>query len=188
MVRRGALATTLAVLLGLMGSTTRALPDAHGERSRQLRDPLLGTWDTGLVSFDRVRAAMTAAGYTEPEIRFFLRDNGLRAATTWRLDLTFTREHGVPTVIRTGWDPALSATPIDGEHARYRLLPRRRIAITSADPKFQKWRELYSYRITGKRLRVKVIGETDPTLTKDELRLDRRGMYAMAAAPLKKIG
>jgi hypothetical protein len=186
-------ATILAVLLGLMGSSTWASldargVDARGESSPQSRDPLLGTWDTGRVSFDRVRAAMSAAGYTEPEIRFFLRDNGLRAATTWRLDLTFTREHGVPSVIRTGWDPALSATPVDGEHARYRLLPRRRIAITSADPKFHKWRELYSYRITGKRLRFRVIGETDPTLTKEELRLDRRGMYAMAAAPLKKIG
>lgn len=150
-------------------------------------DPLAGTWDTGRISFDRVRASLARAGYTGPEIRFFLRDLGIRSAAGWRLDLTFFRQRGAASLIRTGWSPELTATPVDGEHGKYRLLPRHRLAITSADPKFHRWRELYSYRITGRTLRLRVIGETDPTLTRADLRLDMRKMYVMTAAPLKKI-
>ncbi len=158
------------------------------ERGHRVRDPLLGTWDTGRISFDRIKASLTAAGYTDPEIWFFMRDFGLRGAAGWRFDLTFYHQDGFRSLIRTGWDPETSAMPTDGEHARYRLLPKHRIAIMSTDPKFHRWREVYSYRITGRTLRFRVVGETDPTLTRAELRLDRRGMYVMAGAPLKKVG
>jgi hypothetical protein len=153
----------------------------------QLNDPLRGTWDTGRIRFDRVRASLAGGGYTEREIFFFLRQFGYSSAVGWRFDLTFSRNHGVATVIRTGWDPTRTATPIDGEHGRYQLLPNHRVAITSADRRFHKWREVFSYRISGKTIRLRVVGKTDPTRTKTELRLDKCVMYVMTAAPLKKI-
>jgi hypothetical protein len=181
-----AAAVVLFVFAGGAAKVSSGAP--REERGHRVRDSLLGTWDTGRISFDRVNASLMAAGYGDAEIRFFLRDFGLRSATSWRFDLTFYRQQGARSLIRTGWDPETSATPTDGEHARYRLLPKHRIAITSADPKFHRWREVYSYRITGRTLNFRVVGETDPTLTRAELRLDRRGMYVMAAAPLKRIG
>lgn len=151
------------------------------------RDPLLGTWDTGRISFDRVTAALRAAGYNEQEISFFQRQFGLRSASSWRFDVTFLRQRGLPTLVRMGWDPAITATPIDGEHGRYRLLANHRLAITSVD-KFRRYREVYSYRIVGRKLKLRVVSRTDPTKSKADLRLDKRLMYVMAAAPLRKIG
>jgi hypothetical protein len=179
-------AVVLLVSAGAAAKVSLGAPRA--ERGHRVTDHLLGTWDTGRISFDRIRASLAAAGYTDPEIWFFMREFGLRGAASWRFDLTFYRQDGVGSVIRTGWDPEASAMPADGEHARYRLLPRHRIAIMSTDPKFHRWREVYSYRVTGRRLRFRVVGETDPTQTRAELRLDKLGMYVMAAAPLKKIG
>ena len=153
----------------------------------QLNDPLRGTWDTGRIRFDRVRASLAGGGYSEREIFVFLRQIGYSSAVGWRFDLSFFRNHGVATVIRTGWDPTRTATPIDGEHGRYQLLPNRRLAITSVDPRFHKWREVFSYRITGKTIRLRVVSKTDQTRTKAEVRLDKCVMYLMAAAPLKKL-
>jgi len=176
------------MLFVFTGATAKvSLGAPREERGHRVRDPLVGTWDTGRISFDRIKASLASAGYTDPEIWFFMRDFGL-SATSWRFDLTFYRPGGVGSLIRTGWNPETSAMPTDGEHARYRLLPKRRIAITSTDPKFHRWREVYSYRVTGRTVRFRVVGETDPSLTKAQLRLDKRGMYVMAAAPLKKIG
>jgi hypothetical protein len=154
----------------------------------QQLDPLQGTWDTGRIPFDRVKASLSAGGYNDEEIFFFLRQFGLSDAISWRFDLTFYRDHGVPTVIRTGWDPTRGATPTDGEHARYRLLANNRVAITSVDHRLHKWREVFSYRIEGKKVRLRVVGTSDPTETKAELRLDKRLMYVMTAAPLRKVG
>lgn len=182
------MAAALTVLLTIVSVAAAASAGApSAEIAARPADPLMGTWDTGRISFDRVRASLDRAGYTEFEIRYFLRDLGIRSAASWRLDLTFYRQRGAAALIRTGWSPEQTATPVDGEHGRYRLLSRHRLAITSADPKFHKWRELYSYKITGKTLRLRVIGETDPTLNKADLRLDMRKMYVVTAAPLKKI-
>jgi hypothetical protein len=186
-VRKGSVAAAVTALLTLVSGAAASSGAPPAGIAAHAADPLLGTWDTGRISFDRVRASLDHAGYTEPEIRYFLRDLGIRSAASWRLDLTFYRQRGVAALIRTGWSPEQTATPVDGEHGRYRLLSRHRLAITSADPKFNRWRELYSYKITGKTLRLRVIGETDPTLDKADLRLDMRKMYVMAAAALKKI-
>lgn len=187
-MRKGSAAAAVTAVLTLVSGAAAAPGGAPPAGiAARAPDPLLGTWDTGRISFDRVRASLDRAGYTEPEIRFFLRDLGIRSAASWRLDLTFYRQRGAASLIRTGWSPEQTATPVDGEHGRYRLLSRRRLAITSADPKFHSWRELYSYRITGKTLRLRVIGEADPTLKKADLRLDMRKMYVMTAAPFKKI-
>src|SRR5262249_3329979 len=125
-VRRGGFAAVITVLLALTAGTAsdRAGAGPEANRGGQIHDPLLGTWDTGRIRFDRVRASLNAAGYTEAEVRTFLGDAGLDNAVTWRFDLTFYREHGVASLIRTGWDPELTAMPSDGEHVRYRLLPK----------------------------------------------------------------
>jgi hypothetical protein len=186
-VRWGALAATGALLVVLACGTADGGATPPWDLGAHARDPLLGTWDTGRISFDRVTKALAAAGYNEQEISFFQRQYGLRSATSWRFDLTFFRQRGLPTLVRMGWDPAIAATPVDGEHTRYRLLPNRRLEITSVD-KFRRYREVYSYRIVGRKLKLRVVGRTDPTKTRADLRLDKRIMYTMAAAPLRKIG
>jgi hypothetical protein len=186
--RRGALAVG-AMMLAVLAAGVAGVPArSSGNAGAEVRDPLRGTWDTGRIRFDRVKAALTEGGYTEPEIEVFLRQFGLRSTTSWRFDVTFYRDSGLPSVIRTAWDPARTATPTDGEHGRYRLLPRHRVAITSVDPRFRKSREVFSYRVNGRTLTLHVVGKSDPSLTRTELRLDMRFMYLMAAAPLRKIG
>jgi hypothetical protein len=186
-VRWGALAATGALLVVLAGGADDGAATPPWDLGAHTPDPLLGTWDTGRISFDRVTAALRAAGYNEQEISFFQRQYGLKGATSWRFDLTFFRQRGLPTLVRMGWDPTRTATPIDGEHVRYTLLPKHRIAIRSVD-KFRTYREVYSYGISGRKLKLRVVSRTDPTKTKYDLRLDKRVMYVMAAAPLRKIG
>jgi hypothetical protein len=186
-VRWGALAATGALLVVLARGVGEGGATPSWDLGAHTRDPLLGTWDTGRISFDRVTKALTAAGYNEQEISFFQRQYGLRGATSWRFDLTFYRNRGLPTLVRMGWDPTRTATPIDGEHTRYRLLPNHRLAITSVDT-FRRYREVYSYRIVGRKLKLRVVSRTDPSKTKADLRLDKRVMYVMAAAPLRRIG
>jgi len=186
-VRWGALAVTGALLVVLARGAAGVGATPPWDLGAHARDPLLGTWDTGRISFDLVTKALAAAGYNEQEISFFQRQYGLRSAASWRFDLTFFRQRGLPTLVRMGWDPAITATPVDGEHTRYRLLPSHRLAITSVD-KFRRYREVYSYRIVGRKLKLRVVSRTDPTKTRADLRLDKRIMYVMAAAPLRKIG
>jgi hypothetical protein len=186
-VRWGALAATGALLVVLAHGPDDGAATPPWDLGAHAGDPLLGTWDTGRISFDRVTAALRAADYNEQEISFFQRQYGLRSASSWRFDLTFYRQRGLPTLVRMGWDPMIAATPVDGEHTRYRLLPNHRLAITSVD-KFRRYREVYSYRIVGRKLKLRVVSRTDPTKTKADLRLDKRVMYVMAAAPLRKVG
>jgi hypothetical protein len=186
-VRWGALAATGALLVVLVHGPADGGATPPWDLGAHASDPLLGTWDTGRISFDRVTRALSAAGYNEQEISFFQRQYGLRSASSWRFDLTFYRKRGLPTLVRMGWDPAITATPVDGEHNRYRLLPNHRLALTSVD-KFRRYREVYSYSISGRRLKLRVVSRTDPTKSRADLRLDKRIMYVMAAAPLRKIG
>jgi hypothetical protein len=186
-VRRGALAGLVAGLAVLAGGAGKVAATPPWDLGAHQRDPLLGSWDTGRIRFDRVIATLSRAGYSDPEIRVFLRQFGLGGAVYWRFDVTFYRDRrGAPSLIRMGWDPTLVATPVDGEHGHYRVLAGRRVAITSAD-RFRRYREIFSYSIKGKTLKFRVVAKTDPTLTKDQLRLQKGLMYVMSAAPFKKI-
>ena len=94
----------------------------------------------------------------------------------------------MPFIIDRYWDPTTGPKPIDDAHGPYELLPKHRIAVTSADPDINKYREVYSYRVDGDRLTMHVVGLTDPSITAKQLRLYRQFLAAETAVPLKRVG
>jgi hypothetical protein len=153
----------------------------------RLEDPLRGTWDTGRVSMDRVRRVMASHGYTGGEVDQFWRRFSLQRAASWQFNFRFYRKRGVPYVTKTGWNPDRGGQPLNGDSGPYHLLPKQRLSITDAKSSLHQYREVFAYRIVGRTLTLRVVSETDPTLTKKELRLDMLFMYAGAAAPLRRV-
>ena len=162
------------------------MPTPSPTASQTPTSPLAGTWDTGPIPTGQVRAAIIAGGYTTAEADDFLRGLGWSKASHLEFNLNFYTEGGVPFVVQTGWNPDAGPMPTDGDHGPYELLAGNEVAITSADPSINKYREVFSYSIAGDRLTLHVVGETNPDLTPEELRLDERLLLAMAAAPLMK--
>jgi hypothetical protein len=153
----------------------------------RLEDPLRGTWDTGHVSMDRVRRVMMTNGYTMVEVNEFWRRFGLQRAASWQFNFRFYRKRGVPYVTKSGWNPDRGGQPLNGDSGPYHLLPKQRFSITDQKSSTHRYREVYAYRLGRRALTLRVISETDPTLTKKELRLDMLFMYAASAAPLKRV-
>jgi hypothetical protein len=190
-------ARTLALLGAIIGTAVLAAAPSQatgrgsaGSRAHQTptlstSDPLLGTWDTGPFPIARVRAAAVGAGYTKAEVARFFNDVGMGSAKTVEVRLRFYRYRGLPYVEGTGWDPT-KGKPSGGDHGPYKLLANNRLAITSADPKIHKYRQVYTWRVSGQTLTLRVVGSTDPNLTPARLRLESVSLYFQAAAPFKK--
>jgi hypothetical protein len=172
-----------------MAAALVALTAGLGRADAVARDPLRGHWDTGKLAMRDVRAAVIAAGYTNAEFDGFLRRIGRRNATAWETNLVFyrvVRENDAPYVKITGWDPTRSSMPRDGDHGPYRLLAGGRVAITSADPDENHYRDTYAYRVVGRTLSLRPVSHADPTRTKAVLRLEKILLYVVAAAPFRR--
>jgi hypothetical protein len=149
------------------------------------RDPLQGEWETAKIPMSRIRSAVRSAGYTSAEIKAFLKEFGLARAPALRFNFTFYRDNGAPFVEQRGWN-ASHALPADSDHGPYRLLPKHRIVITSAEPKIHKYRIVFSYTVRHKVLRLRLVSSTNPGLTKKRLRLENCWLYAQVAASFRK--
>jgi hypothetical protein len=155
--------------------------------STESSDPLVGEWDSGPVPISKIRSSIVAAGYADADVDKVLRYVDWTDAKRLRFNLKFYREGDRPFVVKTGWDPAAGPMPQDGDHGPYELLPKHRIAITSADPDIHKGREVSSYRVEGDRLTLRVLRLTDPGVTASQRRLDKLVLFASTAAPLRRV-
>ena len=145
-------------------------------------DPLRGEWDTGRLSLAVARDAALRAGYTEAEFRRFIRLVCQTDPKAWEMSLRFYRRNR-PSVEVTLWDPTQRKTTSASDHGPYAFLPNNRVVFSSSDPQRSPWREYFTWRVSGSRLTLKAVAETDPTLTKERLRLDELVIYVIAAAP-----
>ena len=154
--------------------------------STESSDPLVGEWDSGPVPISKVRAAVVVVD-PDAEIEQLLRFVGVAGAKSLEFNRRFYREGGEPFIMDSVWDPSAGPIPTDASHGPYDLRPKHRVAITSADPDSHKYREVYSYRVDGDRLTMRVVKLTDPSITAKQLRLDKQYLAAATAAPLKRV-
>jgi hypothetical protein len=116
-------------------------------------DPLLGTWDTGPIPVQKLRAALLSAGYTNANVTKMFHELGIVKAQEFRL--RFYRQGGAPFQLGNGWDPSQQRPgPNDGDHGPYKLLPNHRFVVSGVDPPTDKNRAVFSYSVTGKILRL----------------------------------
>lgn len=89
----------LGVALAVIGPT----PASAKQLRTHAADPLVGTWQTGLLPLANVRATLTAHGYTAKQVENYLhRNNHFVDGLTTRI--RFYRENGVPFQIVYAWD------------------------------------------------------------------------------------
>jgi hypothetical protein len=150
-------------------------------------DPLVGEWDSGPVPISKVRAAVVAAD-ADADLDQLLRFIGVAGAKSLEFNRVFYREGDLPFIMDTVWDPTAGPKPTDASHGPYELLPKHRVAVTSADADIHKYREVYSYGVDGDRLTMRVVRLTDPSVTAKELRLGKQFLAAETAVPLKRVG
>lgn len=142
-------ALTSVVSVGVPGTSAAAAPD-----------PLVGTWDTGPIPIRKIRAVLVAARYKNSRITSFFKEFGVTKAMEFKI--AFYREKGVPFSYKKFWDPSQGAEPDDADHGPYRLLPNHRYVVRGVTPPTDRIREVFSYKVTGKRLKLTLVSNSQP--------------------------
>jgi hypothetical protein len=181
-------ATAVVAVLSLLAPVS-ASPQRLPARTA---DPLVGTWDTAPIPLASIRAGLTAHGYAADSIdklfHTLLIHNQISKSIKY--EIRFYRDNGVPFQIVIYWDPATHPRPsyAGADHGPYKLLPGRRAAFRGTDPPTNTWITTYSYRATGKTLRLKFASLVEPGLSENQRRADQKQKIALAIAPYKKVG
>lgn len=166
----------LAAAFAFAGSMQAAL---------QMKDPLVGTWQTGLIPLAKVSATLAAHGYTPTQIDTFLHKNGhyVKGVT---IRIRFYREGGVPFQIIYSWDPTHNQLP-DGDHGPYSLLPGNQVVYRGTDPPTDTWRTTFAYAVTARQLKLRFISLVEPGLSAKQLRSDQKRPILIASTVFKKL-
>jgi hypothetical protein len=160
-------------------------PMTAGVARTEQRDPLFGTWRTAPVPLNTVERAILRAHYTQADIDIFEQAFSFTKSKSVRFSFKFYREGSKPFVLQKFWDAA-KPSPADGDHGPYKLLPGGQFAITSADPKVNRYRYVFAYHIKGT-MTLRLVSATNPGSTKKDLRFDKVVMIATASAPFIKM-
>jgi hypothetical protein len=176
----------LSAALGGMAVSLNASTAVAMTRLGETADPLIGRWDTGRISAQKLRSALRSAGYTNAAVSRLFRDFGIRKAQEYRF--TFYREGGVPFLLGQAWDPSRQQQPRGGDHGPYKLLPRHRFVVRGVDPPTDKNRTIFSYTIKGKRLQLRLVSLNEPAFSPSEVKFDRMADRALTAFPYTKTG
>jgi hypothetical protein len=194
-MRSGSLtATALATGLALIGLGCGEAGEDNGPRSltkaelvagNPRTDALVGTWNSGPVAMVRIRSRLLDAGYDAREIRDFLRFFDLEEATALESELSFYREVGEPFWAHRFWDAAVER-PDDADHGPYEVIRGDRVVLTSADPEVNKYRYVFSYRVRGDELQLRVVSLENPGITPAQFRREGPLFHALAAARLQR--
>jgi hypothetical protein len=148
-------------------------------------DPVRGTWDTGRIPASKLRAALRSAGYSNADVTKLFHEFGIVKAQESRL--VFYREGGVPFRLGQGWDPSKQARPTGGDHGPYKLLPNHRFVVSGVDPPTDKNRAVFSYKVTGKTLRLRLVSLSEPAFSAADVAFDRMAIRSQVAFPYRKI-
>lgn len=176
----GAAASGSALAAATLGS-----PANKSLERRVAADPLVGTWDTGPIPVQKLRAALRSAGYSSAKITRMFHDFGIAKAQESRL--VFYRQGGAPFRLGQGWDPSKQSRPSGGDHGPYKLLPNHRFVVSGVDPPTDKNRAVFSYSVTGKILRLRLVSLTEPAFSAADIAFDRMAIRSQVAFPFRKI-
>jgi hypothetical protein len=153
--------------------------------SPQTKDPLLGTWQTGLIPLTKVSATLSEHGYTASQIDSFLHKNG-HYVKGLAIRIRFYRESGIRYQIVYSWDPTHGSLP-DGDHGPYSLLSGGRVVYRGTDPPTDKWRTTFAYAVNGTQLRLRFISLVEPGVSAAQLHSDQKRPILMASTVFKKL-
>ena len=168
---------TLAVTLAFVGSTPA---------SPQMKDPLLGTWQSPLIPIAQVSATLSAHGYTATQIDNFLHKNG-HYVKGLAIRIRFYREGGTPFQIVYSWDPTHGSLP-DGDHGPYTLLPGSRVVYRGTDPPTDTWRTTFAYTATATQLKLRFISLVEPGVGPQQVHSDQKRPILMESTVFKRVG
>jgi hypothetical protein len=185
---KGMVGALLVVGVGVvLGVTVFRSDSAEAAKARErATDPLVGTWDTGPIPVQKLRAALRSAGYTNANVTKMFHEFGIVKAQEFRL--RFYRQGGAPFQLGNGWDPSQQQPgPNDGDHGPYKLLPNHRFVVSGVDPPTDKNRAVFSYSVTGKILRLRLVSLSEPAFSAAEVAFDRMAHRAQVAFPFRKI-
>jgi hypothetical protein len=177
-MKRRAIAVGVIVLSAVFASMGLA-PAAS-----QKTDPLVGTWDSGLISIAKIRATLSAHGYAPEQIEKYVHVNNhfMRGEN---IEIRFYRDGGVPFQIVYAWDPTHGIRP-DGDHGPYVLLSGSKFVSRGTDPPTDTWRTTYSYKVLGTRLSLHFVSLVEPGLSAKQRASDEKRPILMSSVPFKK--
>ena len=174
-----------AVALGAALVSIGSTPASPQQLRTQAPDPLVGTWQTGLIPLAKVRATLTTHGYTATQIDNYLHKNN-HFVKGVAIRIRFYRENGVPFQIVYEWDPTHNTLP-DGEHGPYSLLPGKRFVSRGTDPPTDTWRTTFDYTVTATRLTLRFVSLVEPGLSAQQRHSDEKRPILMSSTPFKKV-
>jgi hypothetical protein len=182
----GAVALALAGLaLGFARHSGTTTPQRFSA-ARAAGDPLVGTWDTGPIPLAKIRAALSARGYSASQISHMFQN--FHMSKSWEWNLSFYRENGAPFQILRNWDPTTQTKPVYGDHGPYKLLPNHRFVARGVDPPTNTFLTTFSYTASGTRLTLHFISLVEPAVSKGQALADQKRGIVEAVAPYKKVG
>ena len=106
---------------------------------------------------------------------------GFTKAKNIRFSFTFHAQGSSRYALQKFWD-ASKRPPSEGDDGPYKLLAGQKVAIASAHPEDRPWREVFSYRVAGRQLKLHFLSATNPKETAKELRFDKVVQTAAASA------
>ena len=178
--------TRVALALGAaVFCLVAATPAASQRTARLAADPLVGTWDTGPIPLAKIRAALTAHGYSASQISHMFQT--FHMSKSWDWNLSFYRENGVPFQILRNWDPTTQTKPVYGDHGPYKLMPGHRFVARGVDPPTDTFLTTFSYTVTGTRLILHYISLVEPGVSKAQALADQKRGIVEAVVPYKKV-
>lgn len=148
-------------------------------------DPLVGSWDTGPIPKRKLRTALSTAGYTHAQVTAFFEQ--FKITNAYEFKTVFYRENGVPFLYKKGWDPSTGEEPNDADHGPYTLLADHRFVSRGVDPPTDEYEEVYSYRVTGRRLTLGFVSLSLPGVSEADQVIDTMMSRLRAARPYERI-
>jgi hypothetical protein len=172
-------------LLAPVSASSRGLP-AHGA------DPLQGTWDSTPISLAKLRAALTANGYTTTSIdkmfHTLLVLYHVKKSIEYEVKF-YGGPGGTPFQSVFFWDPTSQSKPgcVGCDHGPYKLLAGNRVTFAGTDPPTDKFVTTYGYSVVGKTLRLRFISLVEPGMSAAQTVADRKWKISLTVAGYSKL-
>ena len=148
-------------------------------------DSLVGASDTGPIPKRKLRTALSTAGYTHAQMTAFF--DQFKITNAYEFKIVFYRQNGAPFLYKRGWDPSTDQEPNDADHGPYTLLANHRFVSTGVDPPTDTYEEVYSYRVTGRRLTLGFVSLSEPGVSEADQVTDTMMARLRASRPYKRI-
>lgn len=179
---------TTIIILGAAGCSSDSESSEASPRTTTTTassDPLPGTWDTGPVPLRKLRAGLRADGYSNAKITALFKQFGWSKAAEFKI--VFYREGATPFLAKKAWDPSKDTEPRDADHGPYTRRPNDRFVTRGVDPPTDRFRERYSYQVTGDHLTLHIDSLSEPGVSHADRVVDLMLLRASSVPTYKRV-